>query len=153
MNNHFKYIFAKIKSKLRHGDKEVINNHFRSIGMQIGGGVTICCDIAPSEPFLVSIGRNTTISSDVLFCTHDNSISKIYNNLPDIFGLIKIGEGCFLGQRSQILYGVTLADNIIVAAGSVVTHSFQEEGVIIGGNPAKIIGKFPTLLKNTKKKQ
>ena len=35
--------------------------------------------------------------------------------------------------------GVTIADNIIIAAGSVVTKSFKDKNIIIGGNPAKKI--------------
>lgn len=52
---------------------------------------------------------------------------------------------------SIILPGVSIADNTIVAAGSVVTKSFVEPGVVIGGGPAKIIGKVSDLKeKNTK---
>ena len=48
-----------------------------------------------------------------------------------------------------MIYGVSIPDNTIVAAGSVVTKSFVEPGCIIGGNPAKIIGKVDDfLLKN-----
>lgn len=36
--------------------------------------------------------------------------------------------------------GVTLPKQCIVGAGSVVTKSFSEEGCIIAGNPARIIG-------------
>lgn len=35
--------------------------------------------------------------------------------------------------------GVTIGENVIVAAGSVVTKSVPD-GMIVGGNPAKIIG-------------
>ena len=55
----------------------------------------------------------------------------------DTFGAISIGNNCFIGANSVILLGVTLADNIVVAAGSVVTKSFFENNIIIGGNPAK----------------
>lgn len=55
---------------------------------------------------------------------------------------MKIGDNCFIGARSLIMYGVELANNIIVAAGSVVCNSFYNEGVIIGGNPAKVIGTW-----------
>ena len=41
------------------------------------------------------------------------------------------------------MYGVTIADNVIVAAGSVVTKSIFESNVIVGGeNPAKIISTW-----------
>lgn len=51
----------------------------------------------------------------------------------------------FIGARSTILPGVTLGPDVIVAAGSVVTKSFNG-GVVIGGNPAHVIGKMQTLL-------
>lgn len=35
--------------------------------------------------------------------------------------------------------GVTIGNNVIVAAGSVITKSVPD-GKIVGGNPAKIIG-------------
>ena len=57
-------------------------------------------------------------------------------------GPITIGSNCFIGAGTLVLLGVTLADNIIVAAGSVVTKSFQESNIIIGGNPAKKIGSW-----------
>lgn len=74
-----------------------------------------------------------------MFITHDNSCIKINPKKSNLFGRIIIGDNCFIGQRTTILYGVTLANNIIVASGSVVTKSFNIENVIIGGNPAKII--------------
>ncbi len=37
------------------------------------------------------------------------------------------------------MYGIELAPNTIVAAGSVVTKSFPEGNIVIGGNPAKVI--------------
>lgn len=39
----------------------------------------------------------------------------------------------------MILPGITLGDNTIVGAGSVVTKSFPEGNCIIAGNPAKKI--------------
>ena len=40
------------------------------------------------------------------------------------------------------MYGVKLTYNVIVASGSVVTKSFLTPNIIIGGNPAKIIGTW-----------
>ena len=39
--------------------------------------------------------------------------------------------------------GVVIEDNVIVAAGSIVTKSVPS-GVVIGGNPAKILGDYNT---------
>lgn len=43
------------------------------------------------------------------------------------------------------MYGVSLTNNIIVASGSVVCHSFSKSNIIIGGNPAHIIGTWDGL--------
>lgn len=94
------------------------------------------------EPWLVEIGDNVTISGNVKFVTHDNSVAKLNVGGADVFGQIKIGNNCFIGQNALLMYGVELANNTIVAAGSVVCNSFDEERIIIGGNPAQKIGTW-----------
>lgn len=100
---------------------------------------------------MIEIGNNVTIAGHVELVTHDNSISKVLPNTTDLFGEIKIGNNCFIGARSVIMYGVTLADNIIVAAGSVVTKSFLESNIIIGENPARKITTWNQFAEKSKK--
>ena len=52
---------------------------------------------------------------------------------------IIIGDNCWIGAGSILLPGVVLANHIVVAAGSVVTKSFTEDNVLIGGTPARVI--------------
>lgn len=137
-----KYFLAKALFKIRHNDREIISSYFRKAGMNIGKGCNICCNIMNTEPYLITIGNNVTISGGVRFTTHDNSISKVLLDKTDICGPISIGDNCFIGRGAQLLLGVCLADNIIVAAGSVVTKSFSESNIIIAGNPAKKIGTW-----------
>lgn len=139
-----KYFFAKVKYYLCGKNKEILNDCFRNCGIKIGVGCNIGSNILTGEPYLISIGNDVTISSEVLFVTHDASVGKIFGKhvMSDVCGEINVGNNCFLGIRSTILYGVTLADNIIVAAGSVVTKSFTDERIIIAGNPAKKIGTW-----------
>lgn len=137
-----RYKLAKLKYRIKHCDKETISSYFRKYGMTIGKNCNICCNIMTSEPYLIKMGDNVTISGNVVFVTHDNSINKIDSSCANLFGYICIGNNCFIGQNALIMYGVSLADDIIVAAGSVVTKSFAENRIIIAGNPAKKIGTW-----------
>lgn len=49
-----------------------------------------------------------------------------------------IGNKVFLGANAVVLPGVHIADNVIVGAGSVVTKDVPA-GVVVAGNPAKIM--------------
>lgn len=54
---------------------------------------------------------------------------------------IKVGNNAWFGGNVTILPGVTLGDNVVVAAGAVVTKSFGDN-VVLAGNPAKVIKKI-----------
>ena len=54
------------------------------------------------------------------------------------YGRIKIGNNCFIGCRSILLPGVTIGDNSIIGAGSVVTKDVPS-GEVWAGNPARFI--------------
>lgn len=44
---------------------------------------------------------------------------------------------------STVLYGVTIGNNVIIGAGSLVNKNIPD-GVVAAGVPCKIIGKFDT---------
>lgn len=105
--------------------------------------------ISPSVVFdfndysLITIGDATTISRDVMFLTHDYSISKGLKLIdPSLNGRflrpIRIGANSFIGMRTILLPGTTLGNNVIVGAGSVVKGTFPDN-VVIAGNPARIL--------------
>lgn len=58
---------------------------------------------------------------------------KLQYNKP-----IHLGNNVWLGAGVIVLPGVTIGDNSIVAAGSVVTHSVGSN-VIVAGTPAKVL--------------
>ena len=109
-------------------------------GLKIGKETHIFSEIGGGEPYLISIGSHTTISSGVSLLTHDASIGTLKNRqeYSDIIGRIVIGNNVFIGKNSIILYGVTIGNDCVVAAGSVVTKNVPD-GIVVGGNPAKYI--------------
>lgn len=93
------------------------------------------------EPYLISIGNRVQLAGNVTFWTH-GSAWMMRNEDPDFdfFGKITLGNDVYVGSGACFLPGVSIGSEVIVAARSVVTKSFPDK-VIIGGNPAKIIGQ------------
>lgn len=113
------------------------------IGVNLGENVRLIGDINfGTEPYLVTLGNNVTVSYDVSFITHDGATyvfrnNEKYKNIVK-YGKINIGNNCFVGAKSILLPGAGIGNNSIIAAGSVVTKKFPDN-VVVGGNPAKII--------------
>lgn len=100
-----------------------------------------------SEPYLITIGNHCAITKDVRLFTHGGArvARNLYPNF-DVFGKIVIGDWVYIGSGSLIMPGVTIGNNVLVAAGSVVTRSVPS-GMIVAGNPARIIGSVDDYIK------
>lgn len=61
---------------------------------------------------------------------------KLQYNKP-----VRLGNNVWLGAGAIILPGVTIGDNSIVGAGSVVTHDVPSDTIVVG-NPAKVLRKI-----------
>jgi acetyltransferase-like isoleucine patch superfamily enzyme len=84
----------------------------------------------------LDIGKNCTISEEVMIQTHDHGFDP---RSKAIKCPLVIEDNVWIGARATILHNVnTIGENSIVAACSVVTKDVPSN-VIVGGNPAKII--------------
>lgn len=117
----------------------------RERGVRIGEECLILADpyiCFGSEPYLVELGDHVEVTNGCQFVTHDGAVWTLRNDLEcakiDKFGKIKVGNNVFIGINSIILPGVTIADNCIIGAGSIVTKSIPE-GEVWAGAPARFI--------------
>lgn len=68
----------------------------------------------------------------------------------DTFGKVVIGNHVYIGTDALIMPGVTIGDNALVAAGSVVTKSVPPR-TVVAGNPAKILCTIEEFYERNKK--
>ena len=137
----FGRIVNRIKWQAMSGDA-----YARSLGVAVGQGCRILTRDFGSEPFLISIGDDVTISSDVTFINHDGSAWLVRDERGRryLFQRITIGSHVFVGARVVLLPGVAIGDRVIVGAGSVVTRSVPPDSVV-AGNPARWIRPFSAI--------
>lgn len=83
----------------------------------------------------IIIEDDVFIGPCVAFANDKYPRSKQY---PDTFTKTIIKKGASIGANATILPGITLGENCMVGAGSVVTKDVPDNAVVIG-NPAKII--------------
>ena len=119
----------------------------RHLGVKIGNHCLISTSINNfgTEPWLVEIGDDVSITDDVIFLTHDGSSRLFRKKLPDMnekygnrFGTIQIQNNCFIGVDTIIMPGVSIGPDSIIGSGSIVTKNVPAESVAVG-NPARVI--------------
>lgn len=120
----------------------------------IGKNVNYKSVLLPAEPFLVAIHDNVYLAADVRLVTHSltNVVFNNYSKTKDYFapfGKIEIHSNVFVGAGATIMYGVTIGEKCIVAAGAVVTKNVPA-GSVVAGVPAKVIGTFEESMNKAK---
>ena len=116
--------------------------YMKKVGVNfLDGKVHIYGNVAwGSEPWIITLGENVYITDGVKFITHDGGTLLYRKQIPDleITKPITVGDNVFIGTRSIIMPGVHIGNNVIIAAGSVVSKDLPDNGVY-GGVPAKFI--------------
>lgn len=87
----------------------------------------------------VTIGANAQIAPNVAIYTAGHPIHPESRSSGYEYGIpVTIGDNVWIGGNVVILPGVTIGNNAVIAAGSVVTKDIPDN-VIAAGNPCRII--------------
>lgn len=142
-----KELFAEVGVNCSVGDDFICGF---GCNIHLGNNVSInyrCTLIDCNE---IKIGNNVLIAPCVQINTASHPVSWAERRNPEretnpqayfcktFAKPVIIGNGSWIGAGATIIAGVTLGNNVTVAAGAVVTKSFPDN-CLIGGVPAKII--------------
>ncbi len=109
-------------------------------GLQIGTNVYVApwALIDPVAAYLISIGDGSRLAPRVHVLAHDATSREAlgYTRLAPVH----IGRRVFLGADTLVLPGVTIGDDSVVGAGSLVSSDIPA-GSLAVGRPARVVGK------------
>lgn len=121
--------------------------------IKIGNYSKVGRDVMLQSVESISIGEGVIIARDVVITDNNTHPTSLYfkqawakANLGSTMHLwkwsnkspVSIGNYVWIGERSRICKGVSIGDNCVIAAHSVVTKSIPAN-CIVAGNPARIV--------------
>jgi UDP-2-acetamido-3-amino-2,3-dideoxy-glucuronate N-acetyltransferase len=151
--------FCRIAPDVRLGENVSIYSFVNLYGCSIGDNSRVGAFVEIQKN--ARIGKNVKVSSHSFICEgvtiEDNvfvghNVSFINDKYPRAINdngspqseadwqVVKtvVKRGASIGTSSTILCGVTIGENAIVGAGSVVTHDVPDN-TIVAGNPARLM--------------
>lgn len=140
-----KKLINKVKKVYYTSSSQRYINYLRKCGVRVGEGCifrnvkTTRIDI--TRPSLVEIGNNVDMNHNFQILTHDwasHVFRNYYHELIPSSGKVKIGNNIYFGTNVIVLKGVTIGDNCVIAAGSIITKDIPANSVA-AGVPAKVI--------------
>ena len=105
----------------------------------LGDGVFVNFDCVFLDCAQITIGAQTQLGPAVQLYTATHPIDAAQRVAgPELAYPITIGKRAWIGGGSIVLPGVTIGDDTVVGAGSVVTRDLPAR-VVAAGNPCKVL--------------
>lgn len=119
------------------GGVKILKPSKTEIGTQVVFDTMCPENITIEEGVIISTGSK--IISHFLDTQHMTPEDRLANRYP--VGQVLIKKNAYIGMNTLVVKPVTIGENAIVGAGSVVTYDIPDNE-IWAGNPARCIGKL-----------
>jgi acetyltransferase-like isoleucine patch superfamily enzyme len=108
--------------------------------IDIGAGTFINREVYLEAVAPISIGRDCQFGPQVMVVTshHERLSDGRVSTVPE-GRAVRIGDRAWVGARVLILPGVTIGDDVVIGAGSVVTKDCVKPGVYVGSPARELI--------------
>ena len=107
--------------------------------VHFGKGVYANFNLTLVDDTHIYVGDYTMLGPNVVLATAGHPILPELRPLAYQYNMpIHIGKNCWLGAGVIVLPGVTIGDNTVIGAGSVVTKDIPANVVAVG-NPCKVL--------------
>ena len=125
------------------GENSIVNTPLTAIRphmVKIGKNVVVMpgCLMMSAGGITIEDGALIAANVQLISNNHDLYERQIITCKP-----VHIGKNAWIGAGATILPGVTIGDNAVVGAASVVTKDVEPD-TIVAGNPARFIKSIPT---------
>jgi acetyltransferase-like isoleucine patch superfamily enzyme len=100
----------------------------------------------------IIIGDDSGIGGHCLLFTHGSWLNQL-DGFPVTFAPINIGKNVWLPWRVFVMPGVTIGDNVVIGAQSLITTDLPSN-VLAAGSPAKVIKEnYPKKISEEKRQE
>ena len=107
--------------------------------VHLGKGIYANAGLKLVDDTHIYIGDYTMLGPNVVLATAGHPIDPelrsrgLQYNMP-----VRIGRNCWLGAGVIVMPGVTIGDNVVIGAGSIVTKDIPSNVVAVG-NPCRVL--------------
>ena len=120
---------------------EIQKNVAIGANVKVSSHTFICEGVSIADD--VFIGHNVSFIND-RYPRSTNGSGTLQTEADWTVVQTTVERGASIGTSSTILCGITIGQNAVVGAGSVVTHDVPA-GAIVAGNPARLLGRSEAL--------
>jgi acetyltransferase-like isoleucine patch superfamily enzyme len=108
----------------------------------IGEELHITDDLETSGLTSLVIGDRVAIAQRVMIIlASDANWSQVRGKIPDVRGAVTIESDAWIGAGAILLPNITIGEQAVVGAGSVVTKDVEPK-TVVAGNPARLLRRL-----------